>query len=80
VEVFPLVILLALQLSQGGQIPVPMTAWYHKDEPTFAGCLASVRRHRWRARYLVQSTPGAECMQFPQAALDLLIHGVSLAA
>jgi hypothetical protein len=80
VEVFPLVILLALQLSQGGQIPVPMTAWYHKDEPTFSDCLALVRRHLWRARYLVNSMPGAECVQFTQAALDLLIHGTLLAA
>jgi hypothetical protein len=77
---FSLVILLALQVSQGGQIPVPVTAWYHKDEPTFSDCLALVRRHLWRARYLVNSTPGAECVQFPQAALELLIQGASLAA
>jgi hypothetical protein len=77
---FSLVTVLALQWSQGGQIPVPMTAWYHKAEPTFADCLALVRRHLWRARYLVNSTPEAECMQFPQEALDLLIHGVLLAA
>jgi hypothetical protein len=29
---------------------------------------------------LVHSTPEAECMQFPREALDLLIHGVALAA
>jgi DDE superfamily endonuclease len=72
-----LVTMLALPLSEGGQIPVPVTAWYHKDEPTFSACLALVRRHLWRARYSVHSTPGAECRQFPQAALDRLIHGVS---
>jgi hypothetical protein len=77
---FSLVTVLALALSQGGQIPVPVTAWYHKDKPTFSDCLTLVRRHLWRARYSVSSTPGAECRQFPQAALDLLIHGVSLAA
>jgi hypothetical protein len=37
---FSLVTVLALQLSQAGQIPVPVTAWYHKTEPTFADCLA----------------------------------------
>jgi hypothetical protein len=77
---FSLVTVLALQLSGDGQIPVPVTAWYHKDEPTFSDCLALVRQHLWRARYSVNSTLQGECMQFPQAALDLLIHGVLLAA
>jgi DDE superfamily endonuclease len=77
---FSLVTLLALRLSQDGQIPVPVTAWYHKAEPTFSDCVALVRRHLWRARYLVNSTPGAESIQFPQEALDLLIHGLALAA
>jgi len=77
---FSLVTLLALQLSHDGQIPVPVTAWYHKAEPTFSDCLGLVRHHIWRARYLVHSPPEAECRQFPQEALDLLIHGLSLAA
>jgi hypothetical protein len=77
---FSLVTLLALPLSHEGQIPVPVTAWSHKAEPTFSDCLGLVRHHRWRARYLVHSTPEAECMQFPQEVLDLLIHGLSLAA
>jgi hypothetical protein len=71
---------LAQQLSQGGQIPVPVTAWYHKTEPAFADCLALVRRHLWRTRYLVNSTSEAENMQFPREALDLLILGYPLAA
>jgi len=77
---FSLVTVLALQLSGDGQIPVPMTAWYHKEEPTFSDCLALVRRHLWRTRFSVYSTPQGERMQFPQAALDLLIHGAPLAA
>jgi DDE superfamily endonuclease len=77
---FSLVTVLALRLSQDGQIPVPVTAWYHKAEPTFADCLALVRRHLWRARYLVNSTAQAECMQFPRDVLDLLIHDIPLAA
>ena len=75
-----LVTLLALPLSHDGQIPVPVTAWYHNAEPTFSDCLGLVRQHLWRARSLVHSTPEAECMPFPQEALDLLIHGISLAA
>jgi DDE superfamily endonuclease len=75
-----LVTVLALRLSQGGQMPVPVTAWYHKTEATFADCLALVRRHLWRARYLVNSTAEADNMQFPQEALDLLLQGYPLAA
>ena len=77
---FSLVTVLALRLSQSRPIPVPTTAWYHKVEPTFADCLALVRQHLWRARYLVTSTPEAECMQFPREVLDLLSHGFPLAA
>ena len=79
-RLFLLVTLLARQLSPDGQIPVPVTAWYHKSEPTFSDCLGLVRRHLWRARYLVHSTPEAEFTQLHREALDLLIHGLSLAA
>lgn len=77
---FSLVIVLALKLSQGGQIPVPVTAWYHKPEPTFADCLALVRQHLWRARYLVNSAPEPEFAQFPWETFEVLLHGFPLAA
>jgi hypothetical protein len=77
---FSLVTVMALQLRQGGQIPVPVTAWYHKTEPTFVDCLALVRQHLWRAQYLMNSAPKADIMQFPREALDLLIHGLPSAA
>jgi hypothetical protein len=77
---FSLVTLLALRLSQGRPMPVEMTAWYHKAEPTFADCLALVRRHLWRARYLVNSAPEAECMQLLREAFELLITVLPLAA
>jgi DDE superfamily endonuclease len=77
---FSLVTVLALQLSQGGKIPVPVTAWYHTAEPTVADCLALVRGHLWRARYVVNSAPEAEIRQFPREAFELLLHGFPLAA
>jgi hypothetical protein len=77
---FSLVTVLALRLSQGGPIPVEATAWYHKAEPTFVDCLALVRRHLWRARYLVNSGAEAECVQFSRAAFELLLTGLPLAA
>jgi hypothetical protein len=77
---FSLVTLLALRLSREGPIPVQATAWYPKAEPTFADCLALVRRHLWCARDLVHSAAEAECVQFPREAVDLLIQGFPLAA
>jgi hypothetical protein len=77
---FALVTILALKLSQDGKIPVPMTAWYRKDEPTFSDCLALVRWHLWRARYLVNSTAEPEFVQFPREAFELLLTGLPLAA
>jgi hypothetical protein len=77
---FSIVTVLALQLSQDGQIPVPATAWYHKAEPTFADCLALVRQHLWRARVLVNSTAEREFVQFPQDVFELLLTGLPLAA
>jgi hypothetical protein len=77
---FSLVTVLTLKLSHGGEIPVPVTAWYRKTEPTFADCLALVRRHLWRARYLVNSAPEPEFMQFPREVFELLLTGFPLAA
>ena len=77
---FSIVTVLALKCSQGGQLPVPATAWYHKPEPTFVDCLAFVRQHLWRARYLVNSAAELEFVQFPREAFELLLTGLPLAA
>jgi DDE superfamily endonuclease len=77
---FSLVTLLALRLSQGGPMPMETTAWYHKTEPTFVDCLALVRRHLWRARYLVNSAAEPEFVQFPSEAFELLLTSLRLAA
>jgi hypothetical protein len=63
----------------GGPIPVPVTAWYHKAEPTFSDGLTRGRRHLWRAPYVVHSTPEAESMPCPQGVLDLVRNGLPLA-
>jgi hypothetical protein len=67
-------------LSQSGQIPVPTTAWYHKAEPTFADCLALVRQHLWRARFLMNSPTEREGVQFPRDVFARLLTGLPLAA
>ena len=71
---------LALRLSQNGQIPVQATAWYHKTEPTFVDCLALVRRHLWRARYLMNSAVEPAFVQLPRETFELLLTGLPLAA
>jgi hypothetical protein len=78
--VFSLVTVLALQWRQDGQIPVLVSAWYHTAEPTFADCLALGRQHLWRAQYVMNSGAEPEFVQFPRAALDLLLTGLPLAA
>jgi hypothetical protein len=77
---FSLVTVLALRLSQGGPIPVSVTPWYCKAEPSFVDYLALIRRHLWRARYLVNSPAAADSMQFPLEAFELLLSGLPLAA
>jgi hypothetical protein len=77
---FSIVTVLALRLSPAGEIPVPLTAWYHKAEPTFADCLALVREHLWRARFCVNSATEPEFVQFPREAFELFLTGLSLAA
>ena len=70
----------ALRLSPAGDIPVPLTTWYHNAEPTFADCLALVREHLWRARFCVNSATEPEFVQFPREAFELFLTGLSLAA
>ena len=77
---FSIVTMVALRLRESGQIPVPVTAWYRKAEPTFADCLTMVRRHLWRAWYFVNSALEAEYVQCPREAFELLLTGLPLAA
>lgn len=77
---FSIVTLVTLRLSQETPIPVAATAWYRKVEPTFSDCLALVRRHLWRSRFLVNSAPEAEFVKFHRETLDLLINSLPLAA
>ena len=75
---FALVTILALEVSPGGHLPVPVTAWYHNAEPTFADCLAWVRRHLWYTQYLVNAAPARAFVQFPRHAFELLLTDLPL--
>ena len=71
---------MARRLSQEGAIPGQATAGYHKAEPPWAEGLTLVRRHLWRARYVVHAVPQADFVQFPREAFELLLTGLPLAA
>jgi len=71
---------LALRLSPGGQIPVPTTAWSHQAAPPLADGLALVRRHLWRARYVVNAAAEPECVPCPREAFERWLTGLPLAA
>lgn len=77
---FSLVTVLALRLCPSGQLPVEATAWYPKTAATFSDCITLVRRHLWRARYLVNSAPEADFVHFPREALEGLFDDLPLAA
>jgi hypothetical protein len=77
---FSLVVLLCGRLKTDGQIPRHTAAWYAKGEATFTDCLALVRQHCWRSRYLVNSARQAELVQIPGKALDHLFACLALAA
>jgi hypothetical protein len=77
---FSLVVLLASRLQSDGRVPVNEVAWYRKAEATFSDCLALVRRHCWRARYLENSASEAESVLIESTALNHLIGCLALAA
>jgi len=77
---FSVVVLLCGRLATDGQIPLNTAAWYAKGEATFTDCLALVRQHLWRSRYLMNSAQQAELVQIPGKALDHLFACLALAA
>lgn len=77
---FSIVTMAALQMSEGGEIPVAQAAWYKKEEPTFSDCIGLVRRQIWEAQKLVKSGDEAEFINFPSEDFELLLDSLPLAA
>jgi hypothetical protein len=57
---FSMVTLFAARLSQKARSRASMTAWYHKQQPTFADTLAAVRRQIWAEQGVVISWHSAK--------------------
>lgn len=77
---FSLVTLIAHELATDHQLPVSQTAWYQKEEATFADVLAFVRRRIWRVLYCVKSTSKPEVVLIPPLQMHRLVEALAYAA
>ena len=71
-----LVALLAHALHPDGKVPVQQTAWYEKEEATFADVLATVRRHLWGNFNYLTAPPDPDVRLIPQKDLLRLAQAV----
>lgn len=75
---FSLVVLFTQRLHPQFTFPLPQTAWYRKQRPTFADALAFVRRYLWASRLFQTSRGDPEYVKVPRPIFDtwteLLCH------
>lgn len=75
---FSLVVLLTQRLHRQFSFPLPQTAWYSKQCPTFADALAFLRRYLWASRLFQTSRDDLEYVKVPRPIFDtwteLLCH------
>lgn len=75
---FSLVVLFTQRLHPQFTFPLPQTAWYRKQRPTFADALAFVRRYLWASRLFQTSRDDPEYVKVPRPIFDtwteLLCH------
>jgi len=67
---FSIVVLLANQLKLSSDCPLPQSAWYRKELPTFIDALAWVRQRFWQMRIFQISSPTTDMAKIPKALLD----------
>lgn len=77
---FSFVTLLAHALLGDDELPVRQTAWYIKDEATFADVLAFVRRYLWEKVQLQTYGPDLHTLGVPASAWRDLIEFLAYAA
>jgi hypothetical protein len=64
----------AQELAQEKKLSLRRSAWYEKEEATFADARAAVRRHLWAAQHFQTSKNEAEMIKIPRAFLERLIQ------
>lgn len=73
---YSLVALFGQALYPSGEIPVRTSAWYAKQEATFADVLAVVRRHLWGGFSYSTSARDPDLLEIPKRDLNRLAEAV----
>jgi len=71
---FSIVTLLAHRLARRGTLPVPQTAWYAKQKPTFSDAIALVRQRLWLHPRPFTSRSQRAVITIPRALFAGLSH------
>ena len=77
---FSVVALLAARLDRRARVQVSISAWYHKQRPTFADTLAAVRREIWSEQGFVMSRQSVETVKLPPALREGIAYALCHAA
>ena len=77
---FSVVALLAARLDRRARVQVSVSAWYHKQRPTFADTLAAVRREIWSEQGFVMSGQSADTAKLPPALREGIAYALCHAA
>ena len=77
---FSVIALLGARLDRQARIKVSVSAWYHKQRPTFADTLAAVRREIWSEQGFVMSQQSANTAKLPSALREGIAYALCHAA
>ena len=77
---FSIVTLLATRLDRRARVEVSVSAWYHKQRPTFADSLAVVRREIWSEQGFVISRQAVEAAKLSPALREGIAYALCHAA
>jgi hypothetical protein len=77
---YALITALAQQWTAAQPLPIRVTAWYHKEDATFADAIAFVRRTLWLKLNCVDSAMTGDAVLIPRAAFERLLETLCYAA
>jgi hypothetical protein len=77
---FSIVTLLATRLNHHANLQVSATAWYRKQQPTFADTVAAVRQQIWREQGFLTSRHASKPTKLRPALRDGIVHALCYAA
>src|SRR5690242_15937143 len=77
---FSIVTLLAARLGHQARSRASMSAWYHKQQPTFVDALAAVRRQIWAEQGLIISRRSAKAAKLRPGLREGIAYALCHAA